>query len=118
MAALACVSVRIPQREERGCSAHVSSAERLSVSDALALWFAVYSRTGDGQMPYEIIDGVHIHRVPIQLVLSRNTNTQKTPRNPHTRADTQISTMCLFVPETMFKLDGQMALSPPDMCET
>jgi hypothetical protein len=22
----------------------------------------VYSRTGDGQMPYEIIDGVHIHR--------------------------------------------------------
>lgn len=27
----------------------------------------VYSRTGDGQMPYEIIDGVHIHRVPIQL---------------------------------------------------
>ena len=27
----------------------------------------VYSRTGDGQMPYEIIDGVHIHRVPIAL---------------------------------------------------
>jgi hypothetical protein len=35
-------------------------------------WFScvqvhVYSRTGDGQMPYEIIDGVHIHRVPIAL---------------------------------------------------
>jgi hypothetical protein len=27
----------------------------------------VYSRTGDGQMPYEIIDGVHIHRVAIAL---------------------------------------------------
>ena len=27
----------------------------------------VYSRTGDGQLPYEIVDGVHIHRVPIAL---------------------------------------------------